>query len=48
VQPVFNGVVLVGAILAAKLGLLKLRGRRSMPSSPRRTPAEPALASTTS
>jgi ribose transport system permease protein len=48
VQPVFNGVVLIGAILAAKLGLLKLRGRRSMPSSPRKAPAEPALASTPS
>jgi ribose transport system permease protein len=48
VQPVFNGVVLVGAILAAKLGLLKLRGRKAMPSSAKRTPSDTALASTPS
>lgn len=45
VQPVFNGVVLIGAILAAKLGLLKLRGRKAMVGS--RKPEKPHTELTT-
>jgi len=48
VQPVFNGVVLVGAILAAKLGLIRLHGRKSTPRSRDQAEAEPALTSSAS
>ncbi|AHK29085.1 ABC transporter permease [Rhodococcus opacus] len=38
VQPVFNGVVLIGAILAAKVGVLKTRARKARPRTPTAPP----------
>lgn len=44
VQPVFNGVVLIGAILAAKTGVLKSRGRKGRPGNTEGSVAQPELA----